>query len=915
MNSIPTDILTIAHVLLDNEKNISKDKIIEVIERAVSISTGYVDKDLLLQKLEEDFSVKERESSFLVNDEVKPWLMGKKSSYEFELTKRFFLHLKKTSPYLKINSIDGVTDKILDKCIDPSTLGAWDRRGMVVGNVQSGKTVNYTTLINKATDVGYRVIIVIAGIHNSLRAQTQRRIDEGYVGNDSSSLLKNKKSKNIGVGNTSAKTKIYSYTSSEHNGDFKKSFAEKLNVPIGGAHPTILVIKKNKSILENLISWFAGFARENSEGDLKIFDAPMLLIDDEADNASVNTGKDQEIKTINGLIRTLLNLFNQNSFIGYTATPYANLFIGSEYDKDYSTQIKGYNLKVGEDLFPRDFIVNIPPPTNYIGASEYFGFSDSITGENVEGMDLIRSITDQEPYFPKKYTRETKNNLPDGVPDSLKEAIKSFILSCSVRILRGDAKKDNSMLIHVALLINWIDRIALLVDEVLYDYKNQISSNDGPLIEELKQLYEQDYLPTTDNVSSVLNYKDHKIVRHSWDEVKKHLHEAVSKIEVRAIHGQPKRRGLEYTNTTSLNYEDYKDQGLSVIAVGGNRLSRGITLEGLSVSYFLRTSPLYDTLLQMGRWFGYRPGYADLCRVYTTEELCNWYMHIALATEEMRRDIDTMGSMNKQPKDYKLKVRTHQGMLNITSAGKLGFSEKEHVGFSGAHIQTYELPKKYTDTNLIVFQNLINVLGKPKIEYVKGKINRMIFRDVCPSIVVDFITEYQSDIPAISMNSISTYISTQNKGNKLTKWTIVLRFSSVSDPECLSVGGELYSVGLPQRSYAEEMSHERLLTYRLKSNNISGTEDRVVDLNLKGKETTAEIKKVREIEESSLLTIFPMRMKHPDKDKEELKNEIVVGWDILLPNIPNEEKVEYQVRPLSDAYEGQEDDDIDECDD
>ena len=372
-----------------------------------------IDKEELISQLEADFEVYSKEATSLVAEDVKPWLYDEKSKIKPDLWDRYRIYMNQKDSSFPMDSIDDITDKILDKCVNPKTKGSWDRRGMVVGNVQSGKTANYTGLINKATDAGYKLIIVIAGIHNSLRAQTQNRIDEGFIGRDSSDFILRQRNIKIGVGHINADTEIYSFTSSDAKGDFNRNIATRINVPIGGQSPTVLVIKKNKSILENLILWLNQFAAEGVNGEKKIFNCPLLLIDDEADNASVNSGTELDVKTINRLIRTLLNLFNQNTFIGYTATPYANIFIPPSWSETLETMVRDVKLKVGEDLFPRDFIVNIPPPSNYIGALQVFGFENNDTGEQYEGLDIIRSAEDQEPYFPVKLNKINKDELPE----------------------------------------------------------------------------------------------------------------------------------------------------------------------------------------------------------------------------------------------------------------------------------------------------------------------------------------------------------------------------------------------------------------------------------------------------------------------------------------------------------------------
>ena len=450
-----------------------------------------------------------------------------------------------------------------------------------------------------------------------------------------------------------------------------------------------------------------------AEGNRKIFNVPLLVIDDEADNASVNSGTELDVRTINRLIRTLLNLFNQNTFIGYTATPYANLYIPSNWSEDLETMVKDLKFKVGEDLFPRDFIVNIPPPSNYIGAAQVFGFYNDKTGEGQDGMDIIRLVDDQEPYFPKKINKDNKDNLPEDVPASLEMAIKAFILTCAIRALRGQKNKHNSMLVHVALRVAWIDRIAYLVNEILRDYKLQIKSGQGSLEDDLKHLFENDYAPITEDIIESLPYNDPKIKKHTWEEIKDILFETVTKIEVRAVHGTKNTRSLEYHNIEELNYKDYEN-GLSVIAVGGNKLARGITLEGLSISYYLRTTRMYDSLMQMGRWFGYRPGYVDLCRLYTTEELVNWYRHITMATEEMKGDFDELAANNMRPEDYQLKVRTHSNQLVITSVGKMRDHEKIQLGYSGETKQTYvfDNDQNIVNNNFNLLRNTIKAYSR-----------------------------------------------------------------------------------------------------------------------------------------------------------------------------------------------------------
>ena len=899
----------IAHVLLAKyQKEELNASVLEHEVANVFKMNGFesVDQEELLAQLEADLNIYSGKATELVEKDVKPWLNAEKANINWGLWERYKMYLRSKDASFPIDAVDDLTDRILDKCINPKIQGSWDRRGMVVGNVQSGKTANYTGLVNKATDAGYKLIVIIAGIHNTLRAQTQVRVDEGYIGRKSADFINSQKNVKVGVGKFDVDTEIYSYTSSDDRGDFNRSIATKINVPIGGKSPTVLVIKKNKSILENLILWLNQFAQDVN-GERKIVNVPILVIDDEADNASVNSGTEVDVKTINRLIRTLLNLFNRNTFIGYTATPYANLYIPSSWSEELETLVKDVKFKVGEDLFPRDFIVNIPPPSNYIGAVQVFGYENDNTGEEHEGLDIIRYADDQEPHFPKKIIKDNAGELPDDVPDSLKEAVKAFILTNAIRRIRGQENKHSSMLVHVALRVKWIDIVAWLVNELLRTYKNQIKSKQGSILSDLEELYNNDFMPTTAEVKANMLYHDPKIKIHTWEEIKEQLIAAVSKIEVRAVHGVKNTSTLDYHNVQELNYDDY-DNGLCVIAVGGNKLARGITLEGLSVSYYLRTTRMYDSLMQMGRWFGYRPGYVDLCRLYTTSELVNWYRHVTMATEEMRADFDEMAANNKTPKDYQLKVRTHPGMLMITALTKMREHEKIKIGYSGKLIQTFTFHKSHIDGNYREFKYLISRLKTPnEIKTSTGIVNALLWDEVSSEVVKDFIGTYRNTYHKLDI--LKSYIDKQNGDGLLNNWSVAIWMSSKNqnDHKIKWEGGE-YSGGMVTRTLIGKQTME--LSVGGKKNAILAKEHRLVDLNLTLEATEDEIKNERKRLLKPLLVLMPI-----DPSEYDLDNETpIIGFGIMFPIIDSEKKYEYAARPIPGMEEEvQESDDPDDA--
>ncbi len=940
MSTLLQSARAIAHTLLQIHKGqITDEVLLSVIEKAsaINIVEGLTfDKQELFEILRADFSIGKGEITIL-SDDIEPWLNEGKANINFELWNRYKLYMSENDPSFPINDLDDFTDKILDKCVNPKDNNSWDRRGMVVGHVQSGKTSNYVGLINKATDAGYRVVIVIAGTISSLRRQTQERIDVGYIGRNSSAFIRENENRIIGVGKYKVNTDIYSLTSSYYKtgdeGDFNQSVANRLNIPIG-KNPVVFVIKKNKSILENLIDWFAKDVNANIvDGSPKLFDVPVLIIDDEADAASVNATKSiEDIKTINRLIRTLLNLFNQNTFVGYTATPYANLFISQEHNEDLTTIVKNKEYKIGEDLFPRDFIINIKAPSNYIGAAKIFGFENPF-GDDYEPLDIFREIDDFDPPFFKTINKNNKEDLPEYLPPSLERAIKSFILTCAIRRLRGHENKHNSMLIHVALLVKWIDRIAYKVNEKTKEFADAIRSEDENILRDLKELFEHDFVPTTYNVLENLDYKDIRIKQHSWEEVKKELKKAVSKIDVRSVHGTRSTTNLEYHKIEEIDYSRYEKEGigLSVIAVGGSRLSRGITLEGLSVSYYLRTTKMYDSLMQMGRWFGYRPGYVDLCRLYTTWQIFEWFNHITLATEEMRNDFDEMTASHQRPKDFRLKVRNHHGLMTITSLAKLNFSKSIEISFSGTNPQTYQLLKTRNaiESNFKAFKDLISVLGFPEKQNRKesrGKIRYLFYPNQQIDSICEFIDTFKIEQPSIRNATLSEYIKSQSKSFKINDWNVCV-ISNTDEKVFIDYVG---NTPLKERQEKEDVMtydlhykgesitlgcsvrNQPKITrgsdyYLIAKNQIDDLKDRQVDLLVNGFRTNKEIKEQRALEKKGLLLLYAL----DERGTPNVNNGIpIVGYSLHFPKIENEVKTSYMTT-IYDGFEDepQEDDD------
>ena len=669
MNDILAAIEDMASTLLSPKPTaeVTRSMILDAVKQSSSIMSSMHkviitddDINLIARRLEERFDITMTLGT-LFADAYKPWLDHARGDIDWYYWNRYKRYMSKAGfPPQVMRSMDTITDQILDHLEDPKKKGKWARKGMVVGHVQSGKTANYTGLINKAADSGYEVIIVLAGTLNSLRNQTQLRLDSGFIGTNTEIIQP------FGVGLVSNERKPAYFTTNTK--DFRKAIANQIGVGIGDIkEPVILVIKKNKSTLDNLIDWL----KHNNPHKLK--DYPMLLIDDEADHASINTSREgDEATTINRKIRELLILFDRSSYLGYTATPFANVFIDPETDDEM----------LGDDLFPRDFIINLDPPSNYVGPEQIFS-SDA-------NLDIVRVVDDYEAELPIRHKIDWR---PTDLPPSLKEAIQVFVLSRSLRLLRGQSNAHNSMMINVSRFTNVQSNVRLLVDEYLREIRQSVSNHyrlstsealKNGVMASLREVFRKEFAHELD----------------IWDKVQAVLKDAVSPIGVVEVNSSSAAEQLDYSPR---NYP----QGRNVIAIGGMSLSRGLTLEGLTVSYFLRNSIMYDTLMQMGRWFGYREGYADLCRIYMTAEAASWYAHISDATEELREEFKRMKTAGMSPKDFGLCVRSHPEVLIVTARNKMrtGKVVLRQVSLEGRLVETSILLKNSD----VVNQNLASM--------------------------------------------------------------------------------------------------------------------------------------------------------------------------------------------------------------
>ena len=666
-----------------------------------------------------------------------------------------------------ISKIDDATKRILEKCGDPQNKSIWERRGMVVGSVQSGKTANYVSLINKAADFGYKIIIVITGIHENLRRQTQTRINKGFIGFEIDT--KSWKGEKIGVGEDDRTTFPHAFTSKFDDFAIKTARTSPYKIDSQCERPLIFTIKKNPNVLENLIKYFESSPAKDLTNKIN---HPMLLIDDEADNASINTAyKRGAITKINSQIRKILNLFSQASYVGYTATPFANIFIDPDsqkliYSYKQKKENKEYEIKTEElnsrDLFPRDFIVGLEPPENYFGPKALFG-------DEGKFEDAVIEIFDNEDYITLDPKIHNKYFEPD-VPPSLKEAIICFFISDAIKNIRGlFKKKDSSMMINVSRFTDVQNKLKHKVKDIVKSIKEKIvtySGLDSSLrkegLKEIEEIFKNNY--------GELNL--------DWEEVNSSLLETYSRIELMEINQRS-------TDVLKYNDDDNEQDPVSYIVIGGFSLSRGITLKGLTISYILRNSLMYDILLQMGRWFGYRPGYEDICRIWMTQNMKDDFEHITDSVLELMKDLKSLEKSKSTPFDFGLRVLSHPDSLMITARNKEGKSKiiKTTFDFSGRLIETFSVPKnqKILLSNYKLSEKLIEkcftLKSTEDLDVIKNSYNGYFFENINADNVINFLTNfvaasYSNQLKII--DPIIKYILRRQDNNELSNWDIYI---------------------------------------------------------------------------------------------------------------------------------------------
>jgi hypothetical protein len=774
-------------------------------------------KQFIRRELDEEVNVIVEEGThYTLNDSEGhiDWYRLKKADDQINFRhwnryRKYLTHIKGWAE-TSVDKIGTISDEIMEDIEDPKVPNRpFDRRGLVVGYVQSGKTANFMGIITKAIDSGYRIIIVLAGMHENLRQQTQERIDEEVLGIDTNP---DEKQKRIGVSTLPGEVYIpmdyftESNLNPRKNGDFNKR--KRWGTPPSLDRPMIFVVKKNKSVLSNLKEYFQHWINIFDEdftfkrdGVNQFNNLPLLIIDDEADQASVNTkathdkeGEELDPTAINNCIRQILNLFRQKIYIGFTATPFANIFIHHNI----------HHTVLGRDLFPFAFIRTLGAPSNYLGPKEVFGLRDSAE----EGLPIFREVRDAgQPLlesgldnFTFMPIRHQPDYIPEEIPNSLKEALKSFVISSAVRWHRGQAHKHNTMLIHCTRYNTVQVALAELIDEEMTTLRNAILSNDSDILNEIQEIYERDFISTSLAMHrEILN----------WEELVPFLSKAVRKIE-------PKSLVINGTVGDILNYKSKSKTGLWTIAIGGDKLSRGLTLEGLTISYFTRNTSLYDTLMQMGRWFGYRTGFEDLCRIYTTNELFRWYRHISTAFEALRAEFIEMTRLKLTPKDFGLRVEDHPDLI-VTNVMKMRAAETMLLNYQGTLTETTTIPSgvEFLKSNFEAAESFIRLLGAPSTNDLTGQ---YVWLNINVNQIQEFLKDYKTykGLPAANSVRINQYIDLQRQNGipEFMNWNVALvSLDKKGTFETFLFAG--HKIVLPERTVTDSTRPDRFFIQRM----------------------------------------------------------------------------------------------------
>lgn len=644
-----------------------------------------------------------------------------------------FLRDELGRPEEAIDRLDAESTAVVSLLDNPED-EKFSTRGLVVGYVQSGKTANMAAVVAKAADTPYKFFLILSGMTDALRNQTQERLERDVC--------------NI------APERWYRWTSvdaEDRKGDFNHPAVD--GFAIDGRNQ-FAVLKKNAGVLRRFL------AKLKNTDAATLRATPFLIIDDECDQASVNSARYEKAMTaINKLIRQILERLPRAAYVGYTATPFANVLI---------------DPRMPEDLYPRNFIYAMEQPPRYFGAEKLFGRA-ALEGEhsdNDRGFDMLRTIH-QDEIRDLRPAPGGKSAFSFKVTESLRQAISYFLLTVAAREARGQADEHCTMLVHTSVLNSVHRSTEKAIRPFLSELTRLLQEGDQALLDALASQWEEEQervLPESFDLEPL-----------PFEELRPLLASVAATIEVKV------------ENWSSDNRISYSTVGRRYLVIGGNVLARGLTLEGLTVSFFLRSSSQYDTLMQMGRWFGYRSGYEDLPRVWLEEDVQDSFFDLATVEAEIRRDIARYAQDETTPLDFAVRIRKIPGML-ITARAKMRNVAEVEIGYAGSHQQTTRFFRKnleWLTDNWAAGGELLRGLS---VQRAKGA---RVARGVEGGRIVTFLRSYKVHPSHGQLDStlLIDYIEKQ----ALDTWNVVV-VEPDSGKESEQVLGELGRVRLVRRS-------------------------------------------------------------------------------------------------------------------
>ena len=709
------------------------------------------------------------------------WL--EKKNVEFNYFRRYITYLTIKKSWVDTEALAKDSFKIIQMLGDPTSPHSQHRRGLLIGDVQSGKTGSYTAVMNRAVDIGYNVIVLIAGSLENLRVQTQERIDSELVGYTLNKEIKKKDTYiNAGVGCYDIIPRIQVQTTSRR--DFSKTMMEKLDSQIHDK-TLLYVTKKNVTTLEYIKQALLDHNSDliNTNGKIQ---GSILVIDDEADNASVNTNSaDKNPTRVNASIRSLLNIFENTAYLAVTATPFANIYIDDTLDSEM----------FGDDLFPSDFIHLLDRPKAYTGALKLYGDynSDNDTFDYSNCLIPVKEAEIPSNSYRFRHGKEAVNiKTFSDIPASLQKSIRYFLLVQYLMDYTEVGSPHRTMMINISRFVRVQNECAATIkrwlEETLapniYTWHNYPAKADDPTTgeyHELKKIWDEYNLEELSGIT--------------WSTVSTELYDAVKRVRVCAENMSKYAKSLG-----RLNYDSWKE-GDRVIAVGGQCLSRGLTLENLVVTYFFRNSAAYDTLLQMGRWFGYRNSYLKYFKIWMADESILWYRLISEACEDLRMQIQKMNMLKMEPRKFGLMVRRHPyAGLIITARSKMRNSQKtgrHPVDLNGRLIESPRLWKSNEvneDNEFAIRDFLANITQPYRFDNKNIVINDVLKKDIAP-----LIEAFDSAALSIGfcIKDLSDYII-ESTG---LKWDVVIHQTEGNIASNLIIGNDTIKITAIDRKF------------------------------------------------------------------------------------------------------------------